>query len=373
MNIESVLKREGIEDIRPLDTLTINKIAKNIANKIANSFWEHDLSESDLFIAISRLGMYYAKLPDDLSGAKYFYKNNAIYFSDALDTNDLEEFAIHECIHYLQEVKDEKGNLIRLGLCNYKEENGKGMGINEAAVQLMAMAAMGKEPEQVKYYKMFLTTKSPDYYPLECALLNEMIYFTGNYPLYHSTLYSDNVFKNIFAQKFGIKAYKTIQKNIDTILELENDLNFQSMMIQNVDNERKVKQANQISEKYKKKIASIFIQTQDFIMKTCFDKELNRAKTMEDLMYFKDKIYRFKEIIGSTEDYTTYNDFYVQKMQELEIKKAKIENGEIIVEQETLALVDTQEKGFSFIKRILVKLGIVKDLTKAKVKTNDEY
>ena len=82
MRIDSVLKKEGIEDIRPLDALSINKIASSIAKKLSNSFSEHNLDESDLFISISRLKMYYAKMPQDLSGAKYFSRNQAIYFNE---------------------------------------------------------------------------------------------------------------------------------------------------------------------------------------------------------------------------------------------------------------------------------------------------
>ena len=82
MSIDSVLKKEGIEDIKPLDTFTINRIARNIANKLSTTFNEHNLDESDLFVSISRLEMYFAKMPNDLAGAKYFYRNNAIYFND---------------------------------------------------------------------------------------------------------------------------------------------------------------------------------------------------------------------------------------------------------------------------------------------------
>ena len=59
--------------------------------------------------------------------------------------------------------------------------------------------------DNVKYYNMELSTESPDYYPLQTALLNEMIYFTGTYPLYHSTLYSNDIFKNTFIAKSSSK------------------------------------------------------------------------------------------------------------------------------------------------------------------------
>ena len=75
MNVNSILKKEGIENIRALNTLEINKIASNSSEKISQAFPEHNLNKSDLFINISRLNMYIATMPNDHSAAKYFYKN----------------------------------------------------------------------------------------------------------------------------------------------------------------------------------------------------------------------------------------------------------------------------------------------------------
>ena len=47
MSIKSMLKREGIEDAELLDTLTINKIATRISKKLAQTFSEHELTESE--------------------------------------------------------------------------------------------------------------------------------------------------------------------------------------------------------------------------------------------------------------------------------------------------------------------------------------
>ena len=99
------------------------------------------------------------------------------------------------------------------------------MGLNEAAVQLMAATATGTEVDKVKYYDLFLVTESPEYYPLQCVLLKEMMYFTGNYPLYHSTLYSDDVFKNTFSSKFGKRAYYKIEKNVVNVFSKASKVN----------------------------------------------------------------------------------------------------------------------------------------------------
>ena len=70
MSINSILKKEGIEIISTLNTLEINKIASKIAEMLCSTFPEHNLNQSDLFISISRLNMYIAKMPSDSAKAK---------------------------------------------------------------------------------------------------------------------------------------------------------------------------------------------------------------------------------------------------------------------------------------------------------------
>ena len=101
MGINLLLRKEGLENIRKLNTLQINKIASYIADKLCKSFPELHLSQSALFIQISRLDMYIATMPDG-SSAKYVYGNNSIYFNENLDLSNMDITAIHECIHYLQ-------------------------------------------------------------------------------------------------------------------------------------------------------------------------------------------------------------------------------------------------------------------------------
>ena len=55
MGIGLLLKKEGISNVRKLDTMNINKIASFISEKICQSFPELHLSQSELFIQISCL------------------------------------------------------------------------------------------------------------------------------------------------------------------------------------------------------------------------------------------------------------------------------------------------------------------------------
>src|SRR5699024_2572318 len=96
----------------------------------------------NLVIALSRIPMYIADIPDGFAEATYFYKNSSMYFKPGLKLDQLENFAVHEFIHYLQEIKDKKGHLLRLGLCDFGDLKLCGMGLNEGAVQLMSAKAL---------------------------------------------------------------------------------------------------------------------------------------------------------------------------------------------------------------------------------------
>ena len=86
--------------------------------------------------------------------------NFVIYFNDHIADDDLEEFAIHECIHYIQEIKDKRNYLLRMGLCDYTEFKIYGLGLNEAAVQLMASKVLAIPKEYVKYFNIYKKMKS---------------------------------------------------------------------------------------------------------------------------------------------------------------------------------------------------------------------
>ena len=89
----------------------------------------------------------------------------------------------------------------------------------------MASEANMSSYVDVKYFDIAIRTTSPDYYPLECALLNQITFFTGTYPLFNSVLYSNDIFKNTFITKFSKKMYNNIVRRLDTLLNLEGELN----------------------------------------------------------------------------------------------------------------------------------------------------
>ena len=356
MSIKSDLKKDGIEVIKKLDTLKINSIAKNIASKLCETFPSYGLNENDLFIKLSRLDMYKAKMPEGMAEANYYYKNSSIYFNEHIPEEDMEEFAIHECIHYLQEIKDKRNDLLKMGLCDYTEFKIYGLGLNEAAVQLMSSKVIGIPKDYVKYFGISFETTSPSYYPLECCLVNQLAYITGEDVLFKSTLNSDDNFKMKFSELTSQKTFMAIQNAIDDILFAEEDiikLNNKIALID--DRNKKVDDMVKKIDNLKEKIKLTFLRTQNLIISSYFDKAFLHIQNLEQLENYRKKLYNFKSYLGFAEGYTFFNDYYVEKMSQLEHKYNILENGGI----ETAINIRTKKESkiislFKAIKKLIL-------------------
>ena len=363
MKDTNVLKKYGIEIISQLSTLEINKIAANISEKICSSFPEHNINKSDLFVMLSRLNMYYAKFNDN-SAAKYCYKTETIYFKEDIDFENLETPAIHECLHFIQTIKNKNGRLLKLGLYKPSFFYSTGLALNEAAVQLMASYATGAPIESVKYYGLNIFTNSPDYYPIECSLVKQMTYFTGTYPLYHSTIYSDDIFKNTFIMKSDELTYEKIVDNLDLIQEYQETLQKETLYLSYIEynnqNSIKVQNTQQKIEHLKNLIKETTLQTQELILTSCTKSDLELVRDNQSVKEFKDKLYNFKELLISTENYTFYNEFYCQMMEELDIKIELIKKYGVLNVfkdiRENLALIETRQENLNLFQVALKKL-----------------
>ena len=360
MGIKALLKNEGIEIVRELNKSEVKTIAKDIAIKLCLAFPEHNLSRNNLCDAFSKVKMYLANLPKDFSGAKYILENNSIYFNTLLSFEEIPNTAMHECIHLIQHYNSD----LKFGLY----VSTKGLALNEAAVQLMASEANMHELSEVKYFDISLKTISPDYYPLECALLNQITYFTGTYPLYNSVLFSNDIFKNTFIAQFNKKLYSFISSKLDELLFLESELNSYIEELSYASKEKEIKNLNRIINYKKQKITTLFFQTQNRIMKTCFNCEFNKLKSLEDIHVFKNKLYEFKNVIGFNNNYSFYNDFYCSMMNAIETKKDYIkEHGAIYLPTEectALMVIDTKKNKLDFLKILFRKL---KELFKSEI------
>jgi len=347
LSISSILKKENIKIVRQLNIEEVNILSRDIAIKLCLAFPEHNLNRQDLFYSFCSLNMYIADLGSDSSGAKYLSKNNSIYFNESIEFDKIP--------HFIQSSKISQNKC--MGVYNFHS----GLALNEAGVQIMASEANMSNMSEEKYFDIFLNTNSPNYYPLECALVNQMTYFTGTFPFFHSILNSDDIFKNTFVSQFNKKIYKTICNKLDKLLYMETDLSCYISELEYIENVKEIRNLNQIISRQKSNISKLFYEIQNYIIENCFSCEFNNIRTAEDLSEFKFSLYNFKEIIGHNDNYTFYNNFYCDMMNKLETKKEEIEKfGELsLFENEistALAIVPKTKYAFNFAHTFIYKL-----------------
>lgn len=381
MNSSRALKKAGITIVRPLSVLEVNKIAAIISDKICSTFLEHNLIKSELFVALSGIPMYFAEFKD-CSAAKYDYKNDSIYFKSGTDFDKIIVPAIHECLHFIQAVKNNHGKLQRLGLYEVNKSKDNGMIINEAAVQLMATSTINGEnnKESVKYYGLEFNTESPNYYPIECSLVRQMTYFTGTYPLYHSALYSDDIFKNTFIMKSSKETYIEISRNLEQLVKLQENVHSELSYIAGLDddasNSKRAQTAKEDVLILKNQITELTLDTQELILTSCSYSDLNFVRDLQDIKEFKNKLYKFQKYLFVTEGYNFYNEFYIKMMEELDKKRELIEKYgalEVFKEiPENLNLLETRQSKLNLFKVAKEKLMKLFKLNKQEVQEHNQ-
>lgn len=327
MSVESDLRKDGITVIEPLDTLRVNTIARDIAEKLCKAFPEQNFVFQNLFIALSRIPMYIADIPEGFAEATYFYKNSSMYFKQGLSLDELEKFAVHEFIHYLQEIKDKKGHLLRLGLCDFGDIKVCGMGLNEGAVQYMASKAIESQEEIVKYYGISFPTNSPSYYPLLVNLVRQLTYVTGEDALFDSTLYGSDTFKEKLANLCGLNNLIKIENNLDKLLEIEEkEIKYNNKLLSDDCSDAKAQRISKKIENIKNKIRQLFFETQNLIYSSYFNTQFSKITTTADIDEYRVRLYNYKNYIGISDNYSDFNDFYINKMMDLDNKYESIMN-----------------------------------------------
>jgi len=330
MNIEKDLKKDGITVIKELDTLSITLIATYISEKLISAFPFYGFNYNNLFTRISNIPMYIADIPSNMGEANYFYKNSSIYFREGLSIEDMKKYAIHEFIHAYQELKDKKNVLYKLGLCDYTGFKVKGLALNEGAVQLAASKALKNECETVKYYDIEFSTISPNCYPVICNLVNQMAYITGENILFNSMFHSNYTFKKSFINLCGQNTFNKVQANLDKILLLEEKIAILSNKLEkDVLNESFIAKASTKIGAYKNSIQRTFFETQELILTSYFNKALNNVYTVQEIENYRKKLYNYRDILGLTENYSFFNDYYINIMTKLDEKYEALDNIEL--------------------------------------------
>ena len=148
----------------------------------------------------------------------------------------------------------------------------------------------------------------------------------------------------------------TVQNAIDDILYAEEDIiKLNNRIAQIDDRNKRVDNMVQKIDELKEEIKLTFLRTQNLIVSSYFNNSFSLISNLEELENYRKKLYNIKDLLGYTEGYTFFNDFYVEKMSQLEHKYNVLENGGI----ETAINIKTKKENkivalFKAIRKLLL-------------------
>ena len=370
-------KLHGISNITEISAKDRHTISKKAVDLIYPVVSEFNISKEMLFNSLGKSNMYLADF-EDLAMGKYDYTTNSIYFSNNLDITNLDSSVIHEILHFFQAELTEDNFLIRMGLFKpsklFRPE--KGLGLNEASVQYIASTIVKEVPDHVKYYELELTTPSSNYYPIETAIIRQMCFFTGTYPLFFSTLFSTDLFEKTFKTITSEENYNYIEEKLTYIVQLQEKLSdvYSTIHTHNQAESKKISVLNNITN-LKNKLRETVLDVQKIIYTSAFANELDKIETVQDIVNMKTLISNFENYIINYEGDYSFEQFKDKINIELNNKLALIEaygNYSFALKARKDILNLPKIYSQSFIKTFFSKIKLLIDLRFNFSRSNDE-
>ena len=377
MSVKPNHKLNGIRnavEISAKDRHTISKKAIDLIYPVVSEF---NISKEMLFNSLGKSNMYLADF-EDMSMGKYDYTTNSIYFSNELDITNLDSSVIHEILHFFQAELTENNFLVRMGLFEPSKlfRSEKGLGLNEASVQYLSSIIAKEVPDHVRYYELELVTPSSNYYPLETAIVRQMCFFTGTYPLFFSTLFSTDLFEKTFKTITSEDNYNYIEKKLTEIVHLQEKLSniYSHIHTHNQAESKKISVLNNITH-LKNKLRETVLDVQKIIYTSAFANELNKVETVQDIVNIQTLISNFENYIISYENDYSFEQFKDKISVELNNKLALIEaygNYSFALKAKKDILNLPKIYSQSFFKTFFTKIKLLIDLRFNLSRSNDE-
>lgn len=377
MSVKPNHKLNGIRnavEISAKDRHTISKKAIDLIYPVVSEF---NISKEMLFNSLGKSNMYLADF-EDMSMGKYDYTTNSIYFSNELDITNLDSSVIHEILHFFQAELTENNFLVRMGLFEPSKlfRSEKGLGLNEASVQYLSSIIAKEVPDHVRYYELELVTPSSNYYPLETAIVRQMCFFTGTYPLFFSTLFSTDLFEKTFKTITSEDNYNYIEKKLTEIVHLQEKLSniYSHIHTHNQAESKKISVLNNITN-LKNKLRETVLDVQKIIYTSAFANELDKVETVQDIINIQTLISNFENYIISYENDYSFEQFKDKISVELNNKLALIEaygNYSFALKAKKDILNLPKIYSQSFFKTFFTKIKLLIDLRFNLSRSNDE-
>ena len=333
------LKKLGIEVIEKVKDIDVVDIANQVSSKLIITFPKSNLDFMNIYTILISTNMYYANIKENMSKANFYYKNSNIYFSKEIDIENIDEYLFHECIHKIQEHKNKKNKLTRMGICEINELSIKAMALNEAAIQYITTKCLENNEKIINVYDISFVTKS-NYYPILTSLISQIALLIGDNILVDSTINSNEDFKIEMIDEFGEKNYVLIERNFEEILNSKNEI---------LNNGENVEILSQ-------KIKQMYLKTMNVIYTSYFDNLLCRINTEIEAEFAIQKLIYYNEFIKENSGYEDFLIYFDKMKLKFENKKNEIKN--------SMALVVIKQNKI---------LNIFKRLKKLFINPNNEY
>lgn len=322
MSGKNSLEAMGIKVIDKVEDLIIIEIANQVTTRLINTFTKCNLSYLDIYKALLDAPMYYAEIPAELSKANYNYKDSSLYFAEDIDVFDINQYVFHECIHKVQEKRDKKGKITRMGLCEVNELSVKATALNEGAIQYITAKSFDLPKRIVNIYGINIPSRT-EYYPILTNIISQLVYLLGEEVLIDSTINGNEEFKIKIIDTIGETQYNYIEKSLNDILKTKDEI-------------LELKKANIISQmasskifENMNKIKAIYLEMQNVIYSSYFDDMLKRCENELEVSMTKKKLVGYKEFVGTAQNYNDFERYCAdferkaeQKVEKLKHKKS---------------------------------------------------
>ena len=105
---------------------------------------------SMLSMKLINTDMYLSDIKSGTPKANYIYKNMSLYIDRSIELSENNEDILRECICKVQEVRNKKNRIHKLGLCRFNESKIAGVAFNEAGIQYILSTLLDKKSRRVK-------------------------------------------------------------------------------------------------------------------------------------------------------------------------------------------------------------------------------
>lgn len=310
MEINNELKRYNIEPIRELTKEEKTYIATETTKKMETMITE--FNGENMYRKIENAKIYLAHIQNRFTRVNYIVSTNAIYIREEESIKQIDEVMFHEIFHYIQCNNEENsgGMPNRMGLCRFGAYNIKGLALNEAAIQLIISMVFDNKQEENKYFGIQVKSIKNKYFPILCAILQQIVYILGYMPLLTSILENSDDFEIEFEKFAGKNSYSFLLESFDKMMKARDEIVDKNRIIKNKNLEkRKIKILEKQIEIYIKEIQNHFLAIQKLCYTEYFEPMFKKVRTKEDINNIKKEIERYHEhsgIINEKDDFMIY-------------------------------------------------------------------